>query len=217
MSSHSRHHRLKKIDEFNRKLTEIEHRSKQVRGVEESNLQKEQRFEKLRQERADYRKMTGRKPREPWWYHVGDGNVGDTFFRECLYFPEDLYTPEEDSYFEEAIDYLVNEKRKRNFSSEDLPFVLDSTIEAFWEWYDDKLSLQSDKQNFPQHKHGAHDFYHDQLEDQDYYYNPTIYGPRGQQRWVWDFKMEEKAFEPYFKHQEERRAKKKKEKNNNNV
>jgi hypothetical protein len=94
---------------------------------------------------------------------------------------------------------------------------LESTKEAFWQWYRDQLSLESDEEHFPLHQHGDHDFFHDQLEQQDdYYYNPTIYGPKGDsQNYLWNLAFKDESdtehleykrqLEPYFQDQERRR------------
>lgn len=200
------------IDNFNRKVEELEHRSKQLQGEEEIYYQKELRFGRLRQERAEYRKT--RSARHPWWFRYGDGRLADDWFRECLYFPADNPTKEEQEFYKEIVQEFVNNKKKKN--NKTFSFHLESTKEAFWQWYGDQLSLESDMECFPSHQHSDHDFYHDQLGQQDYYYNPTIYGPKGDsQNFLWNLAFKDESdtehlenkreLEPYFQDQERRR------------
>jgi hypothetical protein len=183
----------KRIDDFNRRITALEHRSKVVRGEAESQLQKEERFERLRREREGIR-LT-RPARHKWWNDWGDGNNGedkgktvfDNWNRECLYFPRDNPTQEEQEFYREMLAQTEEAEKKRSKHQSDVTrgrgkevfFHLESTHEAFWDWHFDELMRESDKKLFPHHNHSDHDFYHDQLKDQDYYYNRTIYGPRG--------------------------------------
>ena len=198
------------IDNLDRRLTEYETSIKQQSL--ESDYDKEIKFEKLRQQRA--RERETRPARYRWWFEYGDGRLADTWFRECLYFPKDNPTQEEREFYQYLHDEFVVNKR---------PFHLhlESTKEAFWQWYRDKLSLESDEEHFPLHQHGDHDFYHDQLDDQDYYYNPTIYGPHGEsQNYLWDIAHDEtpeheenkKELEPYFENQRQRQRQQRKEK-----
>ena len=197
----------KRIDDFNRRITELEHRCKVVRGEAESQLQKEERFERLRRERERIR-LT-RPARHRWWFSYGDARLADTWFRECLYFPQDYPTEEERDLYQQIVEEFFNKHIH-------FPFLLESTKVAFWQWFSDELSLKSDKECFPTHNHGDHDFFHDQLEEQEYYYNPMIYGPKGEsQNFLWNLAFEDESdtehleykreLEPYFQDQERRR------------
>ena len=48
-------------------------------------------------------------------------------------------------------------------------FVLESTRTAFMHWINDYYDRRIDEERFPHHKHGPHDYWHDQLQYQDYY------------------------------------------------
>jgi hypothetical protein len=63
-----------------------------------------------------------------WWFSYGDARVADTWFRECLYFPEDNPTEEERNFYQQILQEFVKKKISYNFH-------LDSTKKAFWQWY----------------------------------------------------------------------------------
>lgn len=151
-----------------------------------------------------------RPARHPWWFEYDDARLADTWFRECLYFPYDNPTKEEREFYRVIVKEFLNQKRA-------FRFYLEPTEKAFWQWYHDEGMKEIDQEHFPLHNHEFDkDFFHNQLENQDYYYKPTIYGPKGwSQNYLWDIAFDgkpehqenRKELEPYFKDQERRQRK----------
>lgn len=119
---------------------------------EETDQQKEIRFKKLRDSRKE--EMKYREPRHYWW----DCRRDEV---HCYYFPRDYPTQEEIDWYKHVLDL----QRKGEFEG----FIYNSTSDAIIEWITDDAYLQMDKEAFPNHKHGAWDFFHDQLFEQEYY------------------------------------------------
>lgn len=115
-------------------------------------LELERKFEKRRAQTEEERQH--REPRHYWWDLMDE--------RHCCYFPKDNYTHEEHEYYKAAVRYMETYKH-------DAPFALESTRKAFEIWYYDNITLELDKKRFPNHNHGPHDYWHDQLHEQAYY------------------------------------------------
>jgi hypothetical protein len=84
----------KKIDDLDCKVEELEHRSKQQRGEEETDRQREARFSKLREaRRVDREKHPENYPPTQYWWRGKDNTM------HCYYFPRDWYPTDEEVEF----------------------------------------------------------------------------------------------------------------------
>jgi hypothetical protein len=109
-------------------------------------------FKKLRDIRKE--EMKHRERRHYWWGCRKDE-------QHCCYFPRDYPTDEEVEWYKHVLEL----QKRGEFKG----YVYDSTQDAIIEWLTDDAYLQMDKIAFPNHRHGASDFYHDQLFGQEYY------------------------------------------------
>ena len=143
-------------DQIGTKLDVFEHKHSDIVDLnykrEETDQQKERRFKKLRDGRKE--KMKHREKRHYWW----DCRRDEV---HCYYFPRDYPTEEEVEWYK----HVLKLQKKGEFKG----FLYHATNDAIIEWLTDNAYLNMDKIAFPNHKHGAHDFYHDQLFEQEYY------------------------------------------------
>ena len=98
--------------------------------------------------------MKHRERRHYWWDCPKDE-------QHCYYFSRDYPTDEEVEWYKHVLDL----QKKGEFKG----FLYHSTDDAIIEWITDDAYLDMDKIAFPNHDYGAHDFYHDQLFEQEYY------------------------------------------------
>jgi len=143
----------KKLDEFeiNHGIITGRDDTAKLRRIQ---LELERKFEKRRAQTEEEGRIKHREPRHYWWSRMDEVH--------CCYFPRDNYTDEEQEYYQAAIRYMREYKH-------DPPFALESTKKAFQRWLYDNAAHELDKKRFPNHNHGPHDYWHDQLYEQDYY------------------------------------------------